>query len=413
MTKKHLPLIIIGSCAILAAAGLASTSLVFTACNGGGSAAPASDGGGGGGGSSCTGSALSATVTEGASNSGASGGTCKLLTRDTTSCQSARTALGLSGNWLKFSCNVTLGLANGSGTAVTNIGSATYVTATSTDLPDHHSNYFTTTGTYSFTANSASVCGNYTDMHETYTPSYNDPNMIASQSLVMYFPLTTVNPSTTGGATMGMGMVGMAVDGVAIYNNLAANTDNIFAEAGSFDNCEGHPSAENGGTYHYHSEPTSISYDDNNVIGIMRDGYWIYGRKDFTGSSPLRPGSIAAVGTSTSGDMYVYGGHAGADPITGTGSTFHYHLSEWKGCYDQTGGTHNSTDGATYDDNNTPNTGTVTCGGSWVDAWFLTGHGNGGVFNTVPSGIGTQAPSQTATGTRKYYGRAPAFCTNC
>ena len=35
------------------------------------------------------------------------GGTCNKVTRDTSSCQSAREALGLSGDWLSFSCNVT------------------------------------------------------------------------------------------------------------------------------------------------------------------------------------------------------------------------------------------------------------------------------------------------------------------
>src|SRR4051812_45442340 len=35
---------------------------------------------------------------------------CAQLSRDTTDCQATRTAMGFSGNWLKFSCNVVLGL---------------------------------------------------------------------------------------------------------------------------------------------------------------------------------------------------------------------------------------------------------------------------------------------------------------
>lgn len=94
-------------------------------------------------------------------------------------------------------------------------------------------------------------------MYSAYTTTYNDPNTNAQQSFVMYIP---ISPSTSTHATQSMGPVGISIDGVPIYNNLAATTDNIFAEAGSFDQCQGHPSAENNGTYHYHSEPYAISY---------------------------------------------------------------------------------------------------------------------------------------------------------
>ena len=46
--------------------------------------------------------------------------------------------------------------------------------------------------------------------------------------------------------------------------------DDIYQEAKTFDRCGGHP--EGTGVYHYHSEPYAISYDDDNFIGVMRDG---------------------------------------------------------------------------------------------------------------------------------------------
>jgi hypothetical protein len=328
-----------------------------------------------------------------------------MITRDTSACTSTRTAKGFSGNWLKFSCNVVLGLVDSSGNSVSTYSSATYVTVTFVDLPDYTSKYYPTSGTYSFTGQDETVSGSYSSLYSAYSTTFPDPSSIAQQSIVMKIPVTP----GTGHSTMDMGMVGVSINGVALYDNLAASTDNIFSEDGSFDQCQGHPSSGNGGTYHYHSEPYTISYDDNNVIGIMRDGYWIYGRKDNNGSYP---GSMSALNSAaTTSDIYKYGGHTGVDPdgTLGTG-TWHYHLTEWKGCADETGGTKASDDGVTYDTHNSATN--PSCSGTYVDAWFFTGHGNGGVFSTVPGSIGTQAPSQTTAGARYYYG-SPGACTGC
>lgn len=345
---------------------------------------------------------VDANTTAGKVTTTAYGGTCSYLTRDTTSCQSAREALGLSGNWLSFSCNVVLGLATSSGAATTTYASASYVTLTTVDLPDYASNYYPTSSTYSFTANGYTVTGNYSSLYSAYTTTYPDPSTNAQQSVTVNIPLS---PSPSGTQTMSGGMVGIAINGVGIFNNLADATDNIFAEAGSFDQCQGHPA---NGKYHYHSEPYSISSNDNNLIGVMRDGYFIYGRQDYNGTSP---GSITnlQIATSTS-NIYKYGGHTGTDPISNTGSTFHYHLTEWKGCYDESGGVKASDDGESLDTFNTSPSG--SCAGTWVDTWFLTGRGNGGVFMTTPSGLAGQTPGQATTGIRYYYG-TPGTCTGC
>lgn len=351
--------------------------------------------------STTTGQALNANQTKVAAVTTAYGGSCNKVSRTTTACQSARTALGLSGNWLTFSCNVVLGLATSTLASTTSYSAATYVSLTSTELPDHTSNYFPTTGSYSFTANSVTIAGTYVSMYSAYTTTYPDPSSIASQSVVMYVP---ISPTTTGTNTMSAGGVGMAIDGSLIFNNLADSTDNIFAEAGSFDQCQGHPA---NGRYHYHSEPYAISYSDTNVIGVMRDGYWIYGRNDYDGTTPGSLTNLQTAGTSSA--IYKYGGHTGVDPITNSGSTFHYHLTEWKGCYDESGGTKATDDGESFDTFNTP---TGTCAGTWVDTWFMTGRGNGGVFMSVPSGLSGQAPGQSTAGIRYYYG-TPGSCTGC
>src|ERR1700683_3437210 len=66
---------------------------------------------------------------------------CPQVSRTTTSCQSSRQALGLSGNWLNFSCNVVEGLATASLASTSVYSNATYVTLSTQDLPDYTSNY--------------------------------------------------------------------------------------------------------------------------------------------------------------------------------------------------------------------------------------------------------------------------------
>ncbi|HZS41096.1 MAG TPA: YHYH protein [Polyangia bacterium] len=207
---------------------------------------------------------------------------CARLVRDTSACNAARAAQGLTGAWLEFSCRVTL-------THVT--GAASYVQASSDSRPDYASNYFTT----------GDACW------VAYTPAFPDPNTITVQSLSIKAP----DAPDTAGAAMGLGPVGIAVNGVAIFDNQAAPGDDIFTEASSFDRCGGHPAP--GGEYHYHGEPYAISYDDANLIGVLRDGYFVYGRRDAGGSLPT--------------GLDAHGGHVAATPDSAT-PVYHYHLTQ-------------------------------------------------------------------------------------
>jgi hypothetical protein len=99
----------------------------------------------------------------------------------------------------------------------------------------------------------------------------------------------------------------------ALINGTAAHTvefDDIYKEAETFDRCAGHP--QNTGVYHYHAEPTSLSYDDDRFIGVMRDGSPIYGRRDSDGAVPT--------------DLDAAGGHTGATPDSAT-AVYHYHVN--------------------------------------------------------------------------------------
>lgn len=222
-----------------------------------------------------TGCTLTANTTATAKTS-ASG--CVVLTRDASSCLAARTAAGLSGAWLKFSCRVSLSVSGGT------------ITATTDNRPDYLSNYFPTTD----------AC------HEAYTGAIQNPNTLAAQSYAIPFPQTASgSPTQMRGA-----IVGLSVNGVAIFGNFAAPGDDIYQEAKTFDRCGGHP--QNTGVYHYHSEPYAISDDDANLVGMMRDGVPLYGRRDADGTVPS--------------DLDNDGGHTGTTPDSTT-AVYHYHVN--------------------------------------------------------------------------------------
>lgn len=108
--------------------------------------------------------------------------------------------------------------------------------------------------------------------------TYANPNLISSQNYEVEIP---TNPTLlTTPTASSYDLVGIAANGVAIYNNQAAPGDSLANELSTMDYGNGHPT--NVGAYHYHIEPCYLSNDDGNLIGIMRDGYPIFGRKEPT-----------------------------------------------------------------------------------------------------------------------------------
>lgn len=205
---------------------------------------------------------------------------CAVVTRDTSSCRSSREAQGLSGFWLKFSCRVTLTVQGGN------------VIIQADGQPDHTSNYFET-------SNACYEALNIDGRRQ-------NPNTLAEQN----FSVTVPSTPAGGGGAMSLGVVGIAVNGVAIFSNAAAPGDNIYDEVQTFDKCEGHPA---GTTYHYHIEPPSITSNDSTFIGVMRDGNPVYGRTDQGG------------GLTTGLDAN--GGHSGPTVDSGGSSVYHYHVN--------------------------------------------------------------------------------------
>jgi hypothetical protein len=223
-------------------------------------------------GSGCTLTANTSTVSTNANG-------CALLARDTSGCAACRTGLGLSGFWLKFSCRV--------GISVVSSGGQSYVRLVTDDQPDYQTDYFA----------SGNAC--YLSVGTKL-----NPNRLVAKTVTMDVATT---PNTT--ATYIPGTIGMALNGVMLFSNIAAPGDDIYQEAQTFDRCQGHPTPTS--TYHYHSEPYSISYNDSAFIGVLRDGVPLYGRRDMDGSLPT---------------LDSHGGHTGTTPDSAT-PVYHYHVN--------------------------------------------------------------------------------------
>jgi hypothetical protein len=107
-----------------------------------------------------------------------------------------------------------------------------------------------------------------------------------------------------------LGEIGMALNGVAIFNDREGG--NVALDAmtlTTFDDSGAHPApAKN---YHYHTTGKYTSVDDAKLIGFLRDGFPIYGRKDTTGVYPT---------------LDEYGGHYGPTQDFPNG-IYHYHAS--------------------------------------------------------------------------------------
>ncbi len=135
------------------------------------------------------------------------------------------------------------------------------------------------------------------------------PGVIGAQTFAMTIPVTPAEAASKEATSLGP--IGMALNGVAIYNDREGG--NVPVDSGtllSFDRAGAHVGP--GALYHYHFDGDFTSSDDANLIGFLRDGFPIYGRRDQDGSYPS--------------NLDTNGGHLGT---TGdfAAAIYHYHTS--------------------------------------------------------------------------------------
>lgn len=186
-------------------------------------------------------------------------------------------------------------------TSITSDG--TYITIKTTGQPDHTSVYYPTANAL-YEAFSGTTFGG--------GEFKKNPNTIATRTYTFKIPL---NPqvSNTHAATP-LGAMGVAINGIPLYNQYAAPNTPLTSEVLSFDKYFGHPTAT--GSYHYHVEPlylTTVKVTKSSLLGFLLDGFPVYGPEE----------NGAAV---TNAMLDGYHGHTGitADYPNGI---YHYHIN--------------------------------------------------------------------------------------
>ena len=165
-----------------------------------------------------------------------------------------------------------------------------------TGLPNHTSPYWSE--------------GHPLDIEPTVT-TYNDmaPGNIDdfNGSYTLRVPTTPALASSS--TSTGLGAIGLAVSGSVIYNDEEGPNVPLDNAVVSLDYTAAHTGPQ---SYHYHLEPHAWSDDDDKLIGIISDGFFLYGRKcNSTATYPT--------------DLDASGGHT-ATTQHSTGDEYHYHI---------------------------------------------------------------------------------------
>lgn len=140
------------------------------------------------------------------------------------------------------------------------------------------------------------------------------PGKINGGSYTVTVPASPQKASST--SATGLGAIGIATSGAPIFNGEEGPNISLSENVASgFDYAGGHMGPTG---YHYHlessdvSENTTLSHDDESLVGIMADGFLLYGRREIDGSYPT--------------DLDESGGHYGVTQHSNGEEIYHYHI---------------------------------------------------------------------------------------
>ena len=165
--------------------------------------------------------------------------------------------------------------------------------------PDHKSPYY-------------NESGKYEAYNGTNTAFKLNPNRISAFDFKYKIPL---NPKeATKKEDTPLGSMGVAINGVAFFNQYAGPNQPLTNEIDSFDQYSGHPQQQ--GVYHYHLEPSYLTSlnGKNTFLGFLLDGFPVYG--------PIE--NEVAV---TNDDLDDYHGHTHETTEYPDG-IYHYHITD-------------------------------------------------------------------------------------
>lgn len=176
-------------------------------------------------------------------------------------------------------------------------GNGTTITIETTGLPNHTTPYWSE-------SHPLYVAPTVTTVADMTPTRIDTSGRDLSGSLTVSASASIANSSTS----TSLGAIGIAVSGAYIYNDQEGSGP-LDGAAGSLDYVGAHIGPSQ---YHYHLEPLAFTNDDENLVGIISDGFFLYGRKcNSTGTYPT--------GLDTSG------GHTSTTQHTDT-AEYHYHI---------------------------------------------------------------------------------------
>lgn len=164
-------------------------------------------------------------------------------------------------------------------------------------LPNHTSPYWSTSNELyvepTVTSIQEMAPGNIDNFNGSYTLRVDVDSELASSS-----------------SATGLGAIGIAVSGAVIYNDEEGPNVPLENEIGTLDYSGAHTGPQ---SYHYHLEPKAWSDDDDVLVGIISDGFFVYGRKcSLTGTYPT--------------DLDASGGHTHTTDHSES-DEYHYHVN--------------------------------------------------------------------------------------
>lgn len=135
------------------------------------------------------------------------------------------------------------------------------------------------------------------------------PSIISSNNNATTITVDATPNLTGSTVSTNFDTIGIAVSGSSIFNDQEGGGA-LDAAAASLDWTGAHIGP---GVYHYHLEPVAFSDDDENLVGVLLDGVFLYGRK------------CNSIGTYPT-DLDASGGHTTTTQYTEGDEEYHYHI---------------------------------------------------------------------------------------
>lgn len=169
----------------------------------------------------------------------------------------------------------------------------TTVTIETTGLPNHETVYW----------------GEGNDLYLDEPDVRLTPSIMSSNNNAVTITIDAVPDIDGSTVQTELGTIGIAVSGSSLFND-QEGAGALDEAAASLDWTGAHIGP---GVYHYHLEPVAFSNDDENLVGVLLDGVFIYGRKcNSTGTYPT--------------DLDSSGGHTSTTQYTDGSEEYHYHI---------------------------------------------------------------------------------------